>query len=233
MNSDYSRLKLSKIISTLLYILVFPALLMLLSGDWCWTEGWIFSGWFTLLCFSTILYLYKNDPALLEERYKKPGTANQKGWDKYVVYGLMVGFLAWIIIMPLDARRFAWTPYFPLFFKIIGGIMLVFSFLLFYRSYTDNSFLSPLVRIQSERKQQVITTGVYGFVRHPMYLGGILLFFGTPMLLGSFYGILVGSILTILLIARILGEEKALSNELEGYNDYRKKVKYRLLPPVW
>jgi protein-S-isoprenylcysteine O-methyltransferase Ste14 len=102
-----------------------------------------------------------------------------------------------------------------------------------YRSYTDNPFVSPLVRIQKERKQYVVSTGVYGFVRYPMYLGAIFMFVGTPMLLGSKYGILIGAIISLLLVARIIGEEKMLIEELEGYADYKKKVRYRLIPFVW
>jgi protein-S-isoprenylcysteine O-methyltransferase Ste14 len=222
-----------KIIFTFIYILIFPALIIILSGDWLWVEGWVFSLWFTVLCFTAIIYLYRKDPALLAERYRKPGTANQKGWDKYVVYGLMIGFLAWIIIMPLDARRYGWTPCFPFWLKISGGIGLIFSFFFFYRSYTDNTFLSPLVRVQKERKQEVISTGVYGFVRHPMYLGGILLFLCTPMLLGSAYGVIIGLVMLLLLSARIIGEEKMLVSELEGYQAYKEKVKFRLIPYIW
>ena len=125
------------------------------------------------------------------------------------------------------------TTYFPLMFKFLGGIMLIMSFFFFYRSYTDNTFLSPLVRIQTERKQRVVSTRVYGFVRHPMYLGGLLLFIGTPMLFGSIYGVIIGLVILFILVIRIIGEEKMLVNELEGYADYKKKVKYRLIPSVW
>jgi len=222
-----------KLLLTFVYILTFPVLLMLLSGDWFWTEGYIFSIWFIILCYSTIIYLYKNDPALLMERYKQPGTANQKGWDKYVVIGLVAGFISWIVIMPLDAKRFAWTGDFPLWLKAVGGMGLILSFFFFFRSYTDNTFLSPLVRIQSERKHQVVTGGVYGIVRHPMYLGGSLLFTATPMLLGSLYGIIAGLALVLLLVFRITGEEKMLNDELEGYTEYKKRVRYRLIPFIW
>ncbi|MDD5571302.1 MAG: isoprenylcysteine carboxylmethyltransferase family protein [Bacteroidales bacterium] len=233
MEKENSKLTLGKVIFTLIYILIFPALLLFLSADWFWVEGWIFSIWFTVLCFTTIIYLYRKDPSLLAERYKKPGTGNQKGWDKYVVLGLVIGFTAWIIIMPLDAKRYVWTVCFPLWLKFLGGIELIFSFYFFFRSYTENTFVSPLVRIQTERKQQVVSTGVYGFVRHPMYLGGILLFIGTPMLLGSLYGIIIGLAMLFLLMGRIIGEEKMMVNELEGYTDYKKKVKHRLIPFVW
>ena len=233
MQTKKNATSLLKLCFTLIYILIFPALILLLSGDWLWLEGWIFSVWFIILCFSTIIFLYIKDPALLAERYKKPGTGEQKGWDKYVVIVLLVGFTSWIVVMPLDAKRFAWTLFFPSGLKVAGGVMLVLSFFLFFRSYSDNTFLSPLVRIQTERKQQVISTGVYGFVRHPMYLAGILLFMGTPLLLGSLYGLALGMALSFLLAARILGEEKMLEDELEGYDAYKKKVKYRLLPFVW
>ncbi|MCX6004568.1 MAG: isoprenylcysteine carboxylmethyltransferase family protein [Chloroflexi bacterium] len=221
---------LSKIIYTVIWIMIWPALLLWLAGDWLWIEGWIFNLWFLTLCFTTILYLYRNDPALLAERYKQPGAAGQKGWDKYVVYGLTLGFIIWLIIIPLDAKRFAWTAGFPLLVKVLGGIGLLFSFFLFFRSYKDNTFVSPLVRIQAERKQKVVSTGVYGFIRHPMSLGGILLFLGAPLMLGSLYGVLIGTLLCFLLVARITGEEKMLVDQLEGYAGYKKTGEVQAYP---
>jgi protein-S-isoprenylcysteine O-methyltransferase Ste14 len=222
-----------KIVFAFFYILLFPLLFFLLSGDFTWPEGWIFCFWFILLCFSTILYLYRKDPALLEERFRQPGTGNQERWDRYVVYGIMIGFILWIVIMPLDAKRFVWSPIFPLWLNILGGALLAGSFFLFFQSYTDNTFLSPLVRIQEDRNQRVVSTGVYGFVRHPMYLGAILMFVGAPLLLGSLYGIPAGIVLTILLMARIQGEEAMLTRDLEGYREYTQNVRYRLFPFLW
>lgn len=135
--------------------------------------------------------------------------------------------------MPLDAKRYEWTTDFSFWVKLLGGIALLKSFFFFYRSFTDNTFLSALVRIQTERNHQVVSTGVYSFVRHPMYLGAILLFIGTPMLLSSKYGLILGIIGSFTVIARIFGEEKMLVEELPGYEDYEKKVKYRLVPFVW
>ena len=222
-----------RVVFAFLYILIFPALILLISGDLFWPAGWIFCIWFILLCFSTILYLYRKDPALLEERYRKPGTGNQEGWDRYVVFGLLIGFITWIIIMPLDAKRYGWSPAFPFWLNILGGAMLAGSFFLFFRSYTDNTFLSPLVRIQEERKQRVVSTGVYRIVRHPMYLGGALMFCGAPLLLGSCYGLVAGLGLTVLLMARIIREEELLARDLEGYREYLQNVRYRLIPYLW
>lgn len=135
--------------------------------------------------------------------------------------------------MPLDAERFAWTTNFPTWLEVLGLILLFGSAFLLFRSYKDNTYLSPLVRIQSERDQKVVSTGVYGFVRHPMYLGALMLFLGTPLLLGSFYGLLIGILLCLLVVIRIVGEEKMLMEELDGYRDYKKKVKYHIIPYIW
>ena len=222
-----------KVLAAFVYILIFPILILALSGDLLWPEGWIFSLWFLVLCYTTILYLYRRDPALLEERFKQPGEGGQAGWDRFVVVGLLVGFIVWIVVMPLDAKRFGWSPVFPLWLKAIGGAALVGSAFLFFRSYTDNTFLSPLVRTQEERGQQVVSAGIYAFVRHPMYLGGTMMFLGAPLLLGSLYGVVVGLVLTVLLMARIVGEEALLVRELDGYRDYTRTVRYRLVPYLW
>jgi protein-S-isoprenylcysteine O-methyltransferase Ste14 len=214
-------------------LLFFPAMLFLLAGDWTWIAGWIFAVWFFTLCVTTIIYLFRKDPALLQERFKHPGAANQKSWDKYVVFGIMILFTGWYFIMPLDAKRFAWTVGFPLECRILGGLVLIPAFLFYFRAFVDNPYLSPLVRIQSERHQTVVSTGVYAFVRHPMYFGAGLMMLGAPLLLGSRYGLLIAVAFILLLAFRILGEERTLVTELEGYAEYRKKVKYRLIPFIW
>jgi protein-S-isoprenylcysteine O-methyltransferase Ste14 len=199
MPTEKNQLTRVRMILTVIYILIFPDLILFVSGDWLWIEGWIYNIWFVLLCSLVIVMLHAKDPALLAERYKKQGTGNQKGWDKYVVYGVVLGFIIWIVIMPLDAKRYVWSTNFPAWLRIVGGLGLLLSAFLFYRSFADNTFASPLVRIQSERKQQLVSTGVYGFVRHPMYLAGILMFLVAPLLLGSLYGVLIAILISFLL----------------------------------
>ncbi len=135
--------------------------------------------------------------------------------------------------MPLDARRFGWSPEFPLWLKIIGGVLLLPALFLIYRATADNTFLSALARIQDERKQRVITTGVYSFVRHPLYLGCLLMLVGAPLLVGSLVGVAISLLGAATLVARILGEEKMMLDELEGYREYKNKVRYRLIPFIW
>ena len=209
------------------------ALLLFLSGDWFWTEGWIFGIWFILTTTSITIYLYFRDPALLAERFRKPGTGDQKSWDKIFFAVFMVFYLGWLVIIPFDSKRFKWTTQYPVTLKYIGGVFLLLSVFFLFRSFTDNTFLSPLVRIQKERNQQLVTTGIYGFVRHPMYLGGILMFLGAPLLMGSFFGLGLGLLMTILFGVRTLGEEKMLLEEFGDYAKYKQKVKYRFIPFVW
>jgi protein-S-isoprenylcysteine O-methyltransferase Ste14 len=196
-------------------------------------EGWIFALWMAVMIAFNLIYLYWKDPELLTERTKAPGSGNQKSWDKYVMIFILVIAVLWLVVLPLDAGRYHWSPIFPLWLKIIGGVALVPALYLIERTTIENTFLSTRVRIQTERKQRVITTGVYSFVRHPLYLGCALLMFGAPLLVGSVYGLILSVIGLLVLAGRTVGEEKMLIEELEGYDEYKKKVKYRLIPFVW
>jgi protein-S-isoprenylcysteine O-methyltransferase Ste14 len=225
-----SRLKL---VVTVLYMLSWPALVLLLAGDWRWAEGWLFGAWFFSLCAMTIAWLYRKNPLLLAERYRRPGTGGQSRRDEILVYLLVFGFLVWIALMPLDARRFRWTPRPPLAVEVAGGVLLALSSFFLFRSFADNPFLSPLVRVQAERGHQVVSAGVYRVVRHPMYLGAVLMFLGAPQLVGAASALVAGVALSLLLAVRIADEEKLLARELPGYDAYRRRVRYRLLPFVW
>ena len=141
--------------------------------------------------------------------------------------------IVWFIIMPLDVKRFGWSTSFPVWLKVLGGVALLPALYLIYRATVENTFLSTLVRIQDDRKQQVISTGVYGIVRHPLYLGCLLMLFGAPLLLGSISGLIIGFIAFVVLVGRLIGEEKMLVTELEGYEEYKEKAPYRMIPFVW
>ena len=218
---------------SLMTSLFFPAVIMLASGNWRWLEGWVFSLWFDAMVLSTLIYMYRYDPALLAERSKALGSDNQKTWDKYLLSLIYLMAIIWLILMPLDASRFGWSPAFPVWLKLIGGVALLPALYLIYRATAENTFLSAKVRIQTDRKQQVISTGVYGFVRHPLYLGCLLMLLGAPLLVGSIFGLILSLVAVVVLVVRILGEEKMLVTELEGYEEYKKKVTHRLVPFIW
>ncbi len=177
-----------------------------------------------------VIYLYFKDPELLNERFGPPVQKDQKPWDKFLLVVFFLGFLGWFAIMPLDARRFGWSPVFPLWLRLLGVIVFVAGFYFLFSAMRENTFAAPVVKMQRERGQKVISTGPYAMVRHPMYTGGLLLFIGGPLLLGSVLGLLVGAVLIVILVVRILGEEKMLRQELPGYTDYTKHVRARLIP---
>src|SRR5262249_32191738 len=135
----------------------FPAVILLTAGDWRWLEGWIFSLWLDAMVLSNMLYLYRKDPALLAERARRPKSANQQRWDACLLTGAYVMAIVWLLIMPLDAKRFGWSPPFPVWVQVAGGLALVPALYLIYRATVENTYLSTLVRIQAERGQHVIS----------------------------------------------------------------------------
>ncbi|HVN92909.1 MAG TPA: isoprenylcysteine carboxylmethyltransferase family protein [Terracidiphilus sp.] len=214
------------------YVFGAPILLIWLSRDWRWVQGWIFYGTFTSLFAISLIWMLLKDPALLAERMRWPRRGEESLADMAILFAIKVDAIAWLIVLALD-RRFGWTPRLPLWTAACGAVLLAAGCFLMLRSITDNTFLSQVVRIQSDRGQRVVSTGVYGFVRHPMYLGASLLLVGGALLVGSAAGLVVGAIMTCLLVVRIFGEERVLVRGLEGYIAYREKTRYRLIPGVW
>ena len=220
-------------IFTVFFLLAFPLLVMVLAGDWRWVEGWIFVLSFWIFGFVTSARMYFKDPGLFKERFSPPVQKEQKASDKILIFLVFISYLAWMIISPLDAKRFGWSPQFPLWTKILGTLMTVVGFWLFYETFKENTFAAPVVKIQGERKQTTISTGVYAFVRHPMYLAASLYVLGGALLMGSIPGLAVAMIFVGVLAIRIIGEENMLRAELDGYEEYTRRVRWRLIPFIF
>src|SRR5260370_20778129 len=203
----------------------------LAAGTLAWPAGWIdlilLYGWL----FIGMLLLLKYNPGLLTERMNI-SPSNQKTWDKVFLLLFYVFFFAWLIVMPVDAVRFHWS-WMPIWLQVVGAVAMVVSFILVSLVFRENAYLSATVRVQQERGQTVITTGPYHYVRHPMYAGGLFMFLGTPLLLGSWYGFLLILLFLPALLVRAVLEERTLLQELPGYDAYMTQVKYRLIPYVW
>lgn len=210
---------------------IFVLALFLPAGTIGWLPGWIFLVMFFGFGIAITLWLFRHDPGLLQERMA--GTkSTQYRWDKVFVYLMYPLFFVWLIIMPLDAVRFQ-LSHMPEWLQIGGALLLLGSFYLFYMTYRENPYLSPVVRIQEDRGQTVVTTGPYHYVRHPLYSGFVLFFLGTALLLGSWYGFIFSLILVGMFAWRAVMEERTLREELSGYDAYMAQVKYRLIPYLW
>lgn len=211
---------------------VFGLALFLSAGTLTWVAGWAFLVLF--FGFTAILswWLLRHNPDLLRERLTGIGKANQPAWDKVFFAVIEAFFMAWIVLMPLDAVRFHWS-HMPRWLQMAGAVLLVGSFGLFFATFRENPYLSPAVRLQPERGQTVVSTGPYRYVRHPMYAGVIPFAAGTALLLGSWYGLLLVVILIVAIAYRAVREERVLRSELPGYDAYMARVKYRFIPYLW
>ena len=219
---------LAFLVITFLY---FALIMFLAAGTLAWPAAWIYlillCGW----CLIGIILLLKYNPGLLEERLNL-SQQNQKTWDKVILVLFQLFILVWTVLISLDAVRFHWSRM-PLAFQAVGAVAMVVSFFILSLVFRENSFLSGAVRIQEERGHTVVSTGPYHYVRHPMYVGGILLFLSIPLLLGSWYGLLAILLFTPVFLVRAVLEERTLRKELPGYDAYMAQVKYRLIPHVW
>ncbi len=210
---------------------LFALALFLPAGTLAWFAGWLYLMLFFSYFTGVNTWLYKNHPGLLQERmsFSRP---DQKGWDKVIFPLLLLLPFAWLVFISLDAVRFHWSPV-PFLMQAVGLVILLTSFYLFFLTFKENSYLSTVVRIQEDRGHIVVSTGPYHYVRHPMYAGFLLFIVGTPLFLGSWYGVLLGLVFMFVVARRAVLEERTLQKELDGYAEYVMQVKYRLVPYVW
>jgi protein-S-isoprenylcysteine O-methyltransferase Ste14 len=232
-NAPAKDISLGQLLYSFIYLTFLPLLLFALADEWRWFEGLLFSIIFCLLSYATLVYLYFADPELLKERFGSPVQKEQKPWDKVLVLTFISESLVWFVIMPLDAKRFAWTPPFPLWIKVTGTALLLIGFYLLFAALRENTFAAPVVKMQKERGQHVISTGPYAIVRHPLYSGATLLFISAPLLLSSYWGLALALMLIVTLAIRSVGEEAMLKEELAGYREYARKVRWRMIPFVF
>ena len=196
------------------------------AGTLEYAGGWLLMG----LLFGPMLVagfwmLFKSPEFLRKRLDAKEKQATQKG--VVAVAGLM--FIAGFVVAGLD-YRFGWSRM-PMSVTIVAAVLFLAAYGLYAEVMRENAYLSRTIRV--EAGQQVVDTGLYGIVRHPMYLATILLFLMMPLVLGSWYGLLVFAVYPGLIVLRLKDEEELLTRELAGYTDYQKKVKYRLIPFLW
>ena len=208
------------------------ALLFVPAGTLNWPAGWVYIAEFFVGSVAVSYWLAKHDPALLEERFSAPFQRPQRSWDRVFMAFISFGWCAWMVVMGLDAVRFH-LSHMPLWLQVIGAFGPPLGIYIGYRTFRENSFAAPIVKIQKERGQQVVTTGPYSIVRHPMYAGAIFFIVGAPLLLGSWYGLALSPLFILLIAIRAVLEERTLREGLEGYGDYMTRVRYRFVPLVW
>jgi len=224
---DERRSLIIKLLTRFSLVPLFIGLFTLLPAGTC--NYWQVYLYFAILVVPMIFVLFyflKKDPKFLERRTK--GTEKVKEQKLIQLINLPV-FIAAFIIPGLD-RRFGWSDV-PVEVIIITDFFIFLGYLIIFSVFRENSYASRIIEI--DREQKVISTGLYSIVRHPMYLGVLMMYLPTPLALGSYWGLIPMALLPVTLVFRILNEEKVLSEKLDGYKDYCMKTKYRLIPYLW
>jgi protein-S-isoprenylcysteine O-methyltransferase Ste14 len=214
-----------------IFVVAMGALLFASAGTMQWPGAW------AMLITSAILgpvcgwWLYRLDPALLAERLRPVMQKDQPPADKVFMAAFMLVIVIWLVVIGLDRRHHASDMMLAL--QVLGMVLFLACNVFTMWVFRENSFAAPVVKLQTERAQHVISTGPYAYVRHPMYSGMILFFVGVPLLLGSWWGLAMAPVFLALFAVRIRIEERTLRDGLPGYTDYAARVRFRILPGLW
>jgi protein-S-isoprenylcysteine O-methyltransferase Ste14 len=216
-------------LSSVLGFALFGLALFWPAGTFDYWQAWVFLGIFVVLSAIYSVYLGIKNPEALRRRMRAGPTAETRPVQKIVSSGVVLMFLALLVVSAFD-HRFGWSNV-PTAIVLIGDVLVAVGLFVTMLVVVQNSYAASNITVEADQK--VVSTGLYGFVRHPMYLGGLVMLIGIPLALDSYWGLVVLVPGVFLFVARILDEEKALTDDLDGYREYTRKVQSRLVPHVW
>lgn len=229
----YEKVGVLNWIKLVLTYLLMPLVLLLIGWDLAWWQGWLYSVLFLAIGIGSRVLAEKRHPGLMVERGKFGKDQNVKPWDKVLapLMAISVSFPLFIVA-GLD-HHFGWSPAFPIWLNILGFILITFGYAFASWAIIENRFFSSVTRIQKERGHVVCDSGPYRIVRHPGYAGNIPPLAGIVLALGSVWTLIPAIIALIIAVIRTVLEDKTLQEELPGYRDYVRRVRYRLIPGVF
>jgi protein-S-isoprenylcysteine O-methyltransferase Ste14 len=210
-------------------ITVLGILLLAPAGTLDYWQAWAYLSIFAVSAALISAYLWKNDPKLLERRINAGPGAEKEARQKVIQLLASLAFMGALIVPSLD-HRFSWSAV-PLTVVVAGDFLVALGFLMVFRVFKENTFTAATITVTPD--QQVVSTGPYAVVRHPMYSGALVMLLGTPLALGSWWGLLVFIPMAFTIAWRARDEERFLIKNLSGYQEYCQTVRYRLMPFVW
>ncbi len=213
----------------LILFVVMALLLFAPAGTLAYWQGWVFLAVYFAFSLVLTLYLMKKDPALLARRMSGGPFAEKEPVQKIIMGFASLGFIGLLMVPAID-RRFGWSQM-PLYVTLAGDALVALGWSGIFFVFRENSFTSATIELAVD--QQVISTGPYALVRHPMYAAALLMLFGIPLALGSWWGVLIMVAIVPAVIWRLLDEERFLAGNLSGYVEYQGRVHYHLLPLLW
>lgn len=202
------------------------------AGTIAWTAAWLWLLEWAACGVWIGLWLAREDPGLLAERLAPLAQREQQAWDRVFMLCVSVGFCAWLCLMGIDAVRMSWSRV-PLWLSMLGAVAIFVDIYATRAVFAANRYAAPVVKIQRERGHTVSDSGPYGYVRHPMYGFALLFLVGTPLMLGSWWGLACVPFMVVGLGYRAVREEETLAENLPGYRAYLDRVRYRFVPGVW
>jgi protein-S-isoprenylcysteine O-methyltransferase Ste14 len=211
-------------------LVVFAFLWFWLAGRITWLPGWLLLITFTLSVIALVIRLSRIDPQLLQERSRQ--APNVETWDKKVMGLYTLSLVALLAISAFDSGRMRWSLV-PTWAQVLGWLALLLAGGLIWHVLGVNTYASSWARIQEDRAHQVITAGAYSRVRHPMYLGLVILFAALPLALASWWSFIPAAVIVTLMVYRTKREDMMLTSRLPGYEDYARRVRFRLIPGLW
>jgi protein-S-isoprenylcysteine O-methyltransferase Ste14 len=218
------------ILQLLAWTAFIAVLLLWPAGTLAYPGAWVFIGLFAAGGFGTVFWLARHSPELLRERMASPLQRAQASWDRIWLSLFMLAFLGWLVVMARDAARTNFMAM-PPWLQALGALAILIDFAGTWWTFRENAFAAPVVKVQTN--QTVIDTGPYAFVRHPMYTSALFLLVGLPLLLGSWWGLVISVALILAIAWRAVHEERTLLAELPGYEAYSARVRFRFIPLVW
>lgn len=220
-------------IALVVVYLFIPLVLLVCGGDSGWWQAWVYSLLIVAAGVGGRIWAEQRHPGLMAERQNIKNAQRAKVWDKVLapLMALSIGFPL-VIVAGLD-HRFGWSAAFPLWLIVLGFILIALGYGFAVWALAENRFFSSVVRIQMDRGHVVCDSGPYRIVRHPGYAGNILPLLGIVLALGSVWTIIPGVAALIIAVIRTALEDRTLQEELPGYRDYTRRVRYRLLPGVY
>lgn len=222
----------ARLILVAVVVLLFSFLPLLVSWRWDWIEAWVYAA-LNLVSFAVgRLFLAIHTPDLVAERARFTSQEGAKPWDRILAPLVVLGSSIISLVAGLEVR-IGGLPAMNLPVEALALAIMLAGFGIGNYALLENRFFSGVVRIQKDRGQTVVTTGPYRWVRHPGYAGSLLVFFAIPVFLGSLWAFLPAVIVAIALVLRTSLEDEVLQDELEGYREYARKVRYRLVPGIW
>jgi protein-S-isoprenylcysteine O-methyltransferase Ste14 len=208
---------------------VFLLMVFLPAGTFHYWQGWAFIAVFAAATMIPSVYLAATNPAALQRRMQAGPAAESRPLQKIIITFAFVSMGAMIVVSALD-YRYGWSSV-PAVVSVIGDVLVGTGLLIAMITTIQNGYAAANINVESD--QNVVSTGVYSVVRHPMYFGNVVMMIGVPLALGSYWALLFVVPGLAVLATRILDEEKALTLELTGYREYIQRVHYRLVPGVW